>query len=424
MPTTEALLARAEQAAEASDFDTTIALVRQAVTNDRTAALSSPWLGSWLARRYVWLFLEEALADPTLDIIIAHERDGIFDWRRRRTLVFERFVNPDLVDEAVIHDGQPEVPEFSLNDFTLLFCPGLLTGLLPDLAHASVWPRIEERYGIRVLAADSHPARSCEANVADLAAAMEHGVGHNAQSVYMSGDTATPVHGDVILMGYSKGGPDSLTFLAQRPDLAPRVRGVIGWAPAYGGSYIADDALVTASKAGDQAVDTLVELGHVAAQVVPTPIVEDLTYRLDEYRVIDSLVSLATAPRDEWWAANRSKLEALNLPFLTVSGSTSVREVPIYQMKSAKRLDEIDPDNDMQLVQEDTRLDLPTAHHLAVFHANHWDMSYDPFPQPEADTKAGKAVVKGATINTEHEFARYAAVCAFLDLFWEIGLLD
>lgn len=65
----------------------------------------------------------------------------------------------------------------SLGNTTIVFAPGLLTGLLPVLAFQSVWPRIQSRFGVRVLAVDSHPMASTEANVRDLENTIERGIG-------------------------------------------------------------------------------------------------------------------------------------------------------------------------------------------------------------------------------------------------------
>ena len=79
--------------------------------------------------------------------------------------------------------------------------------------------------------------RSSEKNVVDLENAIERGVGFadgQPSELVTAEDNPTPP-GDVILIGYSKGSPDILALLAARPDLAPRIKAVIGWAGAVGG---------------------------------------------------------------------------------------------------------------------------------------------------------------------------------------------
>lgn len=119
-----------------------------------------------------------------------------------------------------------------------------MTGLLPVLAFQQVWPRIQPRFGIRVIAVDAHPMASSEANVGDLENAIEKGIGVRTDleaGFITAADGPTPPAGDVFLIGYSKGSPDILTLLARRPDLAPRIKGFAAWAGAVGGSYAAND---------------------------------------------------------------------------------------------------------------------------------------------------------------------------------------
>ena len=83
------------------------------------------------------------------------------------------------IDPDEVAGEQPDPPDPQLVGSTVLFAPGLLTGLLPDLALCDVWPLMHARFGLRVIAADAHPMRGCRANVADLAAALTQGVGYD-----------------------------------------------------------------------------------------------------------------------------------------------------------------------------------------------------------------------------------------------------
>ena len=56
----------------------------------------------------------------------------------------------------------------------------------------------------------------------------------------MTADDNPTAPGDVVLIGYSKGSPDILPCW-QRGQISPRIRAVVGWAGAVGGSYLADD---------------------------------------------------------------------------------------------------------------------------------------------------------------------------------------
>lgn len=80
-----------------------------------------------------------ALADPTISQWIGRRYRNIF------------------IDEAVTN---PEALKHSQRTF----------------------PQMKERFGVKILASDSHPVRSSEANVADLAAAIELGIGTASES--------------------------------------------------------------------------------------------------------------------------------------------------------------------------------------------------------------------------------------------------
>lgn len=130
----------------------------------------------------------------------------------------------DISDEEIAAE-MPEAQPVGFDNVTLVFAPGLLTGLLPNLAFQSVWPTMMNRFGVKIQVVDAHPMRSAEANVADLEDTLERGIGVSPldASFITAEDDPTPP-GDVILMGYSKGAPDILSLLAARPDLAPRIK--------------------------------------------------------------------------------------------------------------------------------------------------------------------------------------------------------
>ena len=79
----------------------------------------------------------------------------------------------------------PEAQVTSLDNTTFVFAPGLITGLLPSLGFQSVWPRLVERFGIKVLAVDAHPMRSGEANTADVLNTLEQGHRHGAGRAWL-----------------------------------------------------------------------------------------------------------------------------------------------------------------------------------------------------------------------------------------------
>ena len=78
-----------------------------------------------------------------------------------------------------VHE-QPEPTILRVERTTLVACPGLLNGLLPVRDFQDQLPRIERRFSMRVLRADAHPVRSCDANVADLLRALNEGKGLDA----------------------------------------------------------------------------------------------------------------------------------------------------------------------------------------------------------------------------------------------------
>ena len=237
-------LGRLSAAVASERFGDAVAAARQVIGADPGAGLSHPVVQGWIGRRYRYLFTvecarsAEALALAGLDIGRAagrgdapSTRGPVPGWVRSRGS-----------GRRAAGSAGPAVGRV-----TLLFAPGLLTGLLPDLALCDVWPLMHARFGLRVIAADAHPMRRCGANVADLAAALTQGVGYDESGHFRGPGEATSPAGDVLVVAYSKGGPDTLALLAERPELAGRIRAVVGWAPAFLGSPVADEVLSAAA---------------------------------------------------------------------------------------------------------------------------------------------------------------------------------
>src|SRR5689334_1387067 len=128
-------------------FERQIADVRERVRANRRAFADSA-IKEWCGLRWRNLFLQECVADDAAQRIA------------------ERFLRGDCVTEW--RAEMPPGPDAVMRQTTLVFCPGLLTGLLPVQAFQTAFPRLEKRYGWRILRADAHPMRSCVANVADL----------------------------------------------------------------------------------------------------------------------------------------------------------------------------------------------------------------------------------------------------------------
>lgn len=384
--------------------------VADLVRADPVAAFSDPIVQDWLGRRYRNLFLTECEGDPrALRAAKVGSPLRLLDGRGRREQLaktFFRRLPPEEVDLVM-----PTAREVHRPGVSILFAPDLMTGLLPVLAFQSVWPQIEARFGIRMVAADSHPARSSAGNVADLVAAFDgHGLG--ADGLLPSVKTAPEPLGDVVLVGYSKGAVDALQLLVERPDLAARVRAFVGWGGVFGGSYIADGI------AGDleQAPADLParEVGRRLRRLVPVVQVDRVGRRLGEYDIPAAVDDLTTSRRREFWAEHIDTLAASGIPFLTVSGATTVTDVPYYQALGYVQLNQYDRDNDMQITQAQARVPLPASAHLAMFRAHHWDLAYDPFPWWQTL----------GSLNVDHKFARLPAMAALVLLLAEIGLLD
>ena len=400
------------------DYDTVIAEVRAAFAADPVAALADPTINHWLGRRFRNIFIDEAAVDPEA---VKHSEAPfpirLVDQRDIRERVAKRMIRHISDDEIKTQMPTPAIP--AISETTIVFAPGLLTGLLPDLAFQSVWPEITRRFGIRVIASDSHPMRSSEKNVVDLENAIERGVGFadgQPSELVTAEDNPTPP-GDVILIGYSKGSPDILALLAARPDLAPRIKAVIGWAGAVGGSYLANDIYekLKSLPMYNQIADlTTSEVGKQVFRLAPVAEIKAINRRVDEYDVLGAINSLTTGVREKFLTDHASAINALPIPQFYFTGSTSLLEVPYFQRQGTLELDKYDQDNDMQITQAQAAFPSPYAPRLAMFHANHWDLSYDPFPLSR-------------TMGSRHlknEFARRPAMNAIVLFLAELGLLN
>lgn len=409
-------------AADEERFEDVIAGVATAVAADPRAALSDEWIRAWLGWRYRWLVIKEMEKDDQAVDIAKDQKSGLAHYKPVRLRLADRFLAE--YDGMELKVDMPPGPEFHVSDTSLMIAPGLLTGLLPDLAFASILPAIEERFGVRVIASDSHPMRGCSENTADLAAAIEQGVGHDAASVYHDAADGIPPEHRVVIFGYSKGGPDTLTLLVERPDLLPRIKAVVGWAPAFLGSPIADQTVpIVETLAEIPLTDQVIKVARAMAELTPDPLVERIQRRGEEYRIHDAIYELTAEMRGQWFEEHRDEIDATDIPIFVVSGDTSTREVPIYQIKSVKTLDDVDTRNDMQVLRMHTQLGLPMNVELASFRAHHWDMSYQPFPEVEVDAGIkAKAAVEVAELHTDHPFPRFAAMSALLMTLHEIGI--
>ncbi len=406
------------QALAREDYDTVITEVRAAVKADPMAAMADPVIADWMGRRYRNIFIEEALRDDTA---IKHAQAPFpldkIDRRTDRKKIANRYIKGIDDDEATVE--MPLAEEKQLTDVTFVFCPGLLTGLLPVLAFQSVWPQMTERFGIRIISSDSHPMRSSKANVADLENAIEKGIGFApvAEPTLMTGDDAIPVTGDIVLMGYSKGSPDLLTLLVERPDLAPRIRAVIGWAGAVGGSYLADDILETLKgMPGVNSVGALTRKDVIrqVMRLAPVAEINNINRRIEEFDLLGAVEGLTTGFRDNFNQENLNHFAELGVPQFYFTGATSLMDVPYFQRQGTIKLDVYDQDNDMQLTQAQAAFPGPNAVKLAMFNGNHWDLSYDAFPWQRSL----------GSRHLQNKFTRTSAAAAIMLMFSELGILE
>ena len=389
-------------------YDRLIEVARERVAGD-PRALEDRELKGWIGRRWRNLFLTEAERD---DRALGAARGRIplpgIDRRTERRRLAERFLTGEDRLEWQLQLPPPTVTD--ITETTLMFCPGLINGLLPVRAFQDEFPAIEAERGWRLLRSDAHPMRGCEANVSDLSASMEEGTGADAKGEDIPDDEREPP-GDVVLLGYSKGAPDALTLIARRPDLAERVRAVVTWGGAVGGSPLADDAYNTIAG---------LDLGATGAVInwlqalYPLIRMDERVRRFDEYDVKTAFQDLTTTVRDEFLVEEEDAFDALNLPTFSLLGSTKATEVPLFSVQGALQLDGIEKPHDMQVPASRGRVPVPLATDLAIVHAHHWDITYAPFPR----------TARLGSPNLDHQFPRQAALVATMLVLAELGIVE
>lgn len=387
------------------DLPRLIALLRTAAAANRRI-FSEPLVKSWCGRRWRYFFLREAVEDP----VARDAASKLFDKRPVRQRIAERFLARDI--ETTLADEQPEPYLAPIRKMTLLVCPGLLNGLLPQREFLSDLPRVEDRYnGLRVIRSESHPARSCEANVSDIMRAINDGEGSDAKARRIP-IRAAELAENLFAVAYSKGAPDLLTALIANPNLKDRFRCIFTWAGAIGGSEVADDVARKLARLGvDQNAAHLSLLLKGFARRALGPESADLR-RVDEFDSVAAVRDLTTSVRQAFLAANASRLDSLDIPIFTFRGVTSPREIPLSQRYGFSLLAKVDPENDMQVGGYASKLNIPMATELAVLHGHHWDLAYPSFRRRRWLNK------------TYHPFPKTAALTAMVQLAAELGLLD
>lgn len=399
----------------AGDHAGFIAALRQQVAQAREATLSEPWVQAWLSRRFRWLFLESALADPDAVAEAEASAEGLTGLRIRNLSTREKVAARFLRDPAddILDAEQAPAPEAKVRNTTLVFCPGLMNGLMPVKPFEQGFAELEARYGMRALVTDSHPFRTCDANTEDILAGLERGLGLGRDGEPIAAEAAVPP-GDVLLMGYSKGMPDILHLLIRRPDLAARVRAVIGWAGAQGGSVLADDLLPRVRDRNFSPEQQEAVVRELAGPMLPTTVLGNLDRRKSEYDIRGAFEQLLSSYRAQFWRENEARLKALNLPWFYVAGWSRLADVPYFHALLSLAVSLHDRDNDMQITFEQARIPLPDAVHLATFHADHWDIVFGAFPE---DMRFGSERLK-------NPFPCQAALLALVSVLIELGLID
>jgi hypothetical protein len=393
------------------EYLTLIQEVKRRISADRRA-FTEPEIKLWCARRFRNLFLTETEQDPNaLAEASRSSAPSRVERRPPRQQLAERFLKSNGVSEWQIE--MPEAQIGPVRNTTLVFCSGLLNGMSPIPPFQATFPAVESKYGLRILRVNVHPARSCEANVKDLRDTIERGLGQTADGSPITEATAIPPK-DVFLLCYSKGAPDVLELLVRHPELRDRVRCVVNWAGAVGGSYIGDGIY-------DTVKDIKVPLGRIGEPITtilkmfaPVVRLEGVIPRLDEYDIMAALRDMSPATRAAFMAEHSALLDSLSVPFFNLTGATTLPEVPYFRAGSKKELDRYDINNDMQLIQEQAKISLPTATDLAMFKAHHWDLVYDAFPE---NRRFGSS-------NLENPFPKTAAVTALFKLLAELGVVD
>jgi hypothetical protein len=387
------------------DVPELIAQVRAAVLAEPARAIGDAVVNSWLGRRWTALAIQRAALDDAA-VAIARGRAAQLD---PHEAIARRFVLPVL-------GGAPwrELPpsdRLTLSSTTLVLCPGLLGALMPMSAFASTAPLLEQEFGVRVVVADSHPAASCGANARDILRAVTRGEGFAVDGSELRPGAVAP--GDVVLVGYSKGMPDALTMLAEHPEVASRVKAIVSWAGAAGGSYLADAA---APLLADIDVDAFLQGtgGRVLKRLVPAAEFARIARREDEFDIAGAIGDLRTDLRREFLDQHRGLFDDLGVPFLSVAGAVRARDVPYFQALSVLQLARRERLNDMQVTQSQTRVPAAASAHLGTVRADHWDMAYDAFPRQ----------LRLGSRHMSHPLPRTAVLGATLALLAEVGLIQ
>lgn len=391
----------------AADYSKVIEKVRAIVTENKRN-FKKHEVKEWCAKRWRNIFITEAIKFPEAVEAANHKKLFGKDTRSDKQKIASRFLRDEGPNEWNIE--MPEVEMGEIKNTTLLFCPGFLSGLFPVMAFQDAFPYVEKEYKMRVLQSDSHPMRGCEANMSDLLSAIEKGMGLDANEHLIQEKNVVPPK-DIMVLAYSKGMPDLLYLLSKRPDLKKRIRCIFNWAGVPGGSYLADTLYDSIKDINFNIKDEFDNLIKLISPIIHVP---HKIRRLSEYNVKAAILDLTTHIRKDFLRENLKKIDALNIPIFNITGSTTITEVPYFQLQGVNELNKYDANNDMQVTQKHSKLHIPMATDLAMLHAHHWDVAYNSF--------VGK--LSFGSPNLEHPFPKTAGLAATVKFAYELGLID
>lgn len=392
-------------------FDELIETVHEMVAHDRSV-MGDDTIKAWSARRWRDLFLQEAVKNErAVDVATRLQTLGL-DRRSDRQRVSERFLKDDY--KSAWKTEMPAGYDGRIHNTTMVFCPGLANGGVAMQAFDPALANAHRRFGVGVIRADCHPMRGCEANADDVLRAVRDGRGLDADGNVIDVADAEPASGHLMFIGYSKGMPDAMTFLAQHPEYAGRTQVIFGWGGAAGGTPMSLLGLHVARTMHmkDKAVD-ITMARKMLSHALPSGVDEGITLdRMDDYNLVGALRELTPKVRLAFMEEHRTLFEESEIMFYHVAGATHLWDAPFSQMPLYLRLKRHAPKNDMQLTTIDTQVPYPMATELAMINAHHWDMAFGPFN----DRKRFNHLY--------HPFPTEAACIAMVQLSAELGLID
>lgn len=432
-------------------YDELLLAVRQLVQADAAAALAHPSVKRWLGRRWRNLFLQFAAEEPHA-IDVASRREGLLglseDSRPIAQRLAEQFLKLPLPtgsqSHGFVHEWQqvpvaptqaaqhaaalagvtplPKAvrPDLSAGSddpaeaMTLLFVPGIITGMLPVREFVPEMSQVQSTTGVRTIRALVHPLRGTLGNVADILGALERNAGASADPNVMlptAPEPLPPPPQSVVIIGYSKGMSDVLEFLLAHPEWQAKVKCVYSWAGVVGGSPLADNVYSSVRSWNiDKVLSRVDEILEWLCPIVNLR--KGALSRIEEMDIKGAIRDITVEHRQAWLADKHAELQALKVPVFCVTASCLAADCAYFNASGWMLLNLHDSNNDMQVTQGMALLHTPLSTHLAVLHANHWDISFGTFPMTM--TLGSRKLV--------HHFPKKAAMTAMLALVREIGL--